>query len=115
MAQFGIPVTITEREIVGAVAEGLAVASKEIMTPAFMDMYLESRMVRDEESIRIFQMMREDMVLDISRYYDFSDGEIWPVFLLSKIKDMTKVVSSLAEVGKQAEAQAEEFFDIFFD
>ncbi len=115
MAQFGIPVTITEREIVGAVAEGLAVASKEIMTPAFMDMYLESRMVRDEESIRIFQMMREDMVLDISRYYDFSDGEIWPVFMLSKIKDTTKVVSTLEEVEKKAEAQAEEFFSIFFD
>lgn len=112
--QFGIPQTITEPEIVGAISQALAVTSQAMFTPVFLDVYLESKLLRDEESVQVIDMMRSDPIVDITRYYDFADGTITPVYLLSNIKDSGSVVSKITEAEQPAKLKAEEFFAIFY-
>ena len=113
--QFGVPQTVAEPEIVGAVIEGLAVTSEYQYAPVFLDVYLESKLLRDEESVRVIDMMRSDPLVDVSRYFDFASGAITPVYLLSDIKDISAVVSQFEKVEGSAQKKAEDFFNVFFD
>ncbi len=113
--QFGIPVTERNMEMTGAVSEALAIYSYEMMTPAFIDIYLEYKIMRDKESTEILQMMMQSVVADVIRYFDFTDNEIKPVWLLNKMDDSGTVVSVIAQIENSAAAKAEEFFAMFFD
>ena len=113
--QFGIPQTVSEPEIAAAVAQGLAVTSQVMYSPVFLDVYLESKLLRDEESVKVIDMMRSDPLVDVSRYFDFADGAITPVNLLSKIKDAGSVVSQCEKTESAAVKKAGKFFDVFFE
>lgn len=113
--QFCIPVTIRNPEMVGAVTEALAIASAEYMTPAFLDVYVENKLLRDEESVQIAQLLMDNICIDVSRYYDFAGGTITPATLLSTIPDPSAVVSTLTSLEKSANKKADKFFEIFFN
>ncbi|MCR5264320.1 MAG: hypothetical protein K6D94_10625 [Clostridiales bacterium] len=112
--QFGVPSTVLDPDIVGAVAEGLAVLSKAEMAPAYIDVYVQEKLLRDEESKRVALLLMEESVIDVTRYYDFADGSITPVDLLSNVKDSGSVVSSFTKVQDKAVKKAEEFFSVFY-
>jgi len=111
---FGIPITIQEPDIVGAVLEGLAVSSKEMMEPAYLDVYVENKLLRDEESVAVAKLMMESACIDITRYYDFADGTITPAYMMNSIPDSNQVISHLTSVEKSATAKANDFFSAFF-
>ena len=113
--QFGIPITVQSPEIVGAVAEGLAVGSKVEMAPAYIDIYVQEKLLRDEESKQVAQLLMEEAIIDVTRYYDFAGGSMTPVYLLSKVKDSGSVVSEFTKVQGKAVKQAQEFFAVFTD
>ena len=113
--QFSIPVTIGNPEKVGAVTEALAIVSEQEMKPAFLEVYVENKLLRDEESVRIAEMMMDNICMDVSRYYDFANGMITPVYLLNSIPDPTAVVSKLTSLEKSSNKMAGKFFEIFFD
>ena len=94
---------------------GLAAASKVIMEPATLDVYVETKLLRDDESVQVLQMMQNDPLIDITRYYDFANGAITPVFLLSSAKDANNIMSNLEKTATAAEKKAEKFFSIFFE
>ena len=112
--QFGVPSTVLDPDIVGAVAEGLAVLSKAEMAPAYIDVYVQEKLLRDEESKRVALLLMEESVIDVTRYYDFADGSITPVYLLSNVKDSGSVVSSFTKVQDKAVKKAEQFFSVFY-
>jgi len=112
---FGVIVTAQDLEIVGAVAEGLAVTSKEMMEPAYLDVYVENKLLRDEESVEVAKLMMESACIDFTRYFDFANGAITPVSMMNNIKDPGAVVSHLTSVESKAVSMAEEFFAIFFE
>lgn len=112
---FGVVVTAQDLEIVGAVAEGLAVTSKEMMEPAYLDVYVENKLLRDEESVEVAKLMMESACIDFTRYFDFANGAITPVSMMNNIKDPGAVVSHLTSVESKAVSMAEEFFAIFFE
>ena len=112
---FGVPVTVTNIDKVGAVTEALSVISSEKMVPVYLDVYMERKILRDKESAEIMQMMMENVCIDVSRYYDFAGGAITPVKLLSSIKDPSAVVSTLKSIEEKNTAKAEDFFKVFFE
>lgn len=115
MNQFGIPSSIQNPEIVSQVIMGLAAASKVIMEPATLDVYVETKLLRDDESVQVLQMMQNDPLIDITRYFDFANGAITPVYLLSSAKDANNIMSNLEKKATAAEKKAEKFFSIFFE
>lgn len=112
---FCVPLTVQDTEKVGAVTEALAIVSAEKMTPAFLDVYVENKFLRDPESVEVARLLMDNVCIDITRYYDFAKGTITPYILLSNIKDAGTVVSHLASLTGAATAQAEEFFSVFYD
>jgi len=111
--QFGVPTTIGNPEMTGAVLEALSYLSEKDMTPAFLETYIENKFLRDEESIEVMKILLANPVTDIVRYYNFA--EISPVNLLATIKDAGQVFSTIATVENSAADAAEEFFGIFFE
>ncbi len=112
---FGVPVTVTKLDKIGAVTEALSIISAEKMLPAYLDVYVERKVLRDKESVEVMRMMMESVFVDVSRYYDFAGGAITPVKLLSSIKDPSAIVSTLQSIEAQNTAKAEEFFKVFFE
>jgi len=112
---FGVPVTVTKTDKVGAVTEALSILSAEKMLPAYLDVYVERKVLRDKESVEVMRMMMENVFVDVSRYYDFAGGAITPVKLLGSIKNSSAVVSHLKSVESKTTAKAEDFFKVFFE
>lgn len=112
--QFGIPATIKDPEKVGAVVEALSIYYMEEMQPAFLDIYVETKLLRDEESIEVARiLMNCKPALDITRYYKCFDS-ISATTLMGKIKNSGEIVSKLAAEEPAAAAKGEEFFSLFF-
>ncbi|MCR5262876.1 MAG: hypothetical protein K6D94_03305 [Clostridiales bacterium] len=112
--QFAVPVSVQNPDIVINVAEGLAVLSKQDMTPAFRDVYVQQKLLRDEGSQEIALLLMDQCAIDPTRYYDFAAGAITPVTLLSKVKNSNEVVSKFTSIEEKAQAKAADFFSVFF-
>lgn len=113
--QFGVPATMQNTEMTGAVLEAFAYLSEQLLKPAYLEVYHENKILRDAESAEVALLLMDSTCMDITRYYDFADGKITPVYMLSSIKDPSAVVSTLASVEAGAMKQADEFFSIFFE
>ncbi len=112
--QFAVPVTVSRPDIVAYVLEGLAVISREEMAPAYTDVYVQEKLLRDKESKQVCRLLMEDSIIDPSRYYDFAGGKITPVYLLGNVKNPDEVVSKFTSVEQKAQGKAEDFFSVFF-
>ena len=113
--QFAVPVTVSRPDIVAYVLEGLAVISKEEMAPAYTNVYVQEKLLRDDESKQVCSLLMEESIIDPSRYYDFAGGKITPVYLLGNVKNPDEVVSKFTSVEQKAQGKASDFFSVFFD
>lgn len=112
---FGVPASATRTDMIGAVIEALSIISEEKMVPAYLDVYMERKILRDKESVEIMQMMMKNVSIDVTRYYDFAGGVITPRYLVSKITDPSAVVSYLQSIEASSTAKANDFFKVFFE
>ncbi|NLZ37668.1 MAG: extracellular solute-binding protein [Clostridiales bacterium] len=112
---FAIPVTIQDTELTGATLEALAYLSEQILKPAYLEIYHENKILRDQKSAEVALLLMDSVCIDITRYYDFANGKITPVYMLLEIKDPSAVASTLASFEESAMVKAEEFFAVFFD
>ena len=112
---FAVPVTIQDTELTGATLEALAYLSEQILKPAYIEIYHENKILRDQKSAEVALLLMDSICTDITRYYDFANGKISPVYMLLEIKDPSTVVSTLASIEESAMVKAEKFFSVFFD
>lgn len=68
----GVPSNIKDPERTSAIAEAMAYQSYKLLRPAFFDIVLENKAVRDENSYKILQMMQENKVFDFGFNFDTS-------------------------------------------
>ena len=66
----GVPSNVPNPERTGVIAEALAYQSYKEIRPAFFDIVLENKSVRDENSYRVLQMMHENKVFDFGFNFD---------------------------------------------
>ncbi len=66
----GVPTNVPDPERTGAIAEALAYYSYEYIRPAFFDIVLENKAVREENAYRVLQMMHENKVFDFGFNFD---------------------------------------------
>lgn len=66
----GIPISVKNVEVVGAVIEAMSESSNKYLFPAFVESYIEGRVLRDEESVEIYRMMHKAMTYDPARILD---------------------------------------------
>lgn len=60
----GVPTNAPDPERTSVIAEALAYYSYEFIRPAFFDIVLENKAVREESAYRVLQMMHENKVFD---------------------------------------------------
>ncbi len=66
----GVPSNAPDPARTGVIAEALAYYSYREIRPAFFDIVLENKAVRDENSYRVLQMMHENKVFDFGFNFD---------------------------------------------
>ena len=66
----GVPSNVPDPTRTGVIAEALAYYSYREIRPAFFDIVLENKAVRDENSYRVLQMMHENKVFDFGFNFD---------------------------------------------
>lgn len=72
-----VPVSCTDPAFVGAMLEGMAALSYDMITPDLIDVLASTKNVRDEESSEIVQMIIRNRNFDTARMHDISiDGYV---------------------------------------
>lgn len=64
-----IPITNTDSEKVGFVLEAMAAESKNGLTPAYFEVCLTDKYVRDEDSVEMLEMVLSSAVLDLGEVF----------------------------------------------
>ena len=65
-----VPNSITDPERTGLVMEALAIASNQYVADAFVEQYIENKILRDEDSQKIYRLMRSLQTYDLSYNID---------------------------------------------
>lgn len=107
-----VPSTAENTEPIGAVTEALYSSAYRNLYPVYTEVYINQKILRDEESASVFNMMREpqNLFFDYTYYLDFSGGTITYFSYISKIKN-NDIVSSLEKIRPKTEEAAQKFFD----
>lgn len=67
-----VPMSIVETERVGVILEALAAKSMQLLRPAYYDIALNGKYLRDEESIEMLDIIIDERVYDLGLAYGFS-------------------------------------------
>jgi len=88
-----VPRTITNPELVGAVIESMSAESYNHILPEYLNMALEQKGVRDEESIEILRDILASRYIDFGYMYDSSSG--WTMKMVEFIKNPGTIASQI--------------------
>ncbi|MCL1794315.1 MAG: extracellular solute-binding protein [Oscillospiraceae bacterium] len=73
-----IPITCTDTERAGNILSAMGYYSKKYITPAYYDITVTNKLMRDEDSIEMMDIILNNRVLDLSYLYNW--GEIGSLF-----------------------------------
>ncbi len=94
----GIPVDTENPERTAMVAEALAYYSYEYVRPAFFDVVLQNKAVRDEDSYNMLTMMHENKVFDFGFNFDgTASGALNSVVVGRKSTDFASYYASIED------------------
>jgi ABC-type glycerol-3-phosphate transport system substrate-binding protein len=83
-----VPITLSDPLRTGTVIEVLSAGSNKYVVDAFIEQYVEGKILRDEDSKNIYRMMREKAICDLSYNVD-------PSGMLGEYKYFSKFVNDL--------------------
>lgn len=89
-----IPATAQNTDMIGAVVEALSAASYLQVTPAYINMALEQKGTRDEDSIEMLRLILGSSVIDFAYLYDCNGG--WVMKLATIVQKKANIVSTIA-------------------
>lgn len=109
----GVPANTADLEQAGTVLEALAYYSYELVRPAFFDVVLENKAVRDADSYEMITLMHEHKTWDFGFNFD-TTGTCYSMMQNVVIgKKSTDFASYYASVEKSITAGFEKFFEDF--
>jgi hypothetical protein len=105
-----VPINKTEEniEFAGAVIEALSAASNKHIADAFVSSYFENKILRDEDSVNIFRLMRRNMTYEPAMYFDTSG-------MVSSMKYYIDIVKSGGNLASQYESEGAKIESAFKD
>jgi len=109
----GVPGAKTDEniEFVGAVIEALSAASNKYIADAFVKSYFENKVLRDEDSVNMYHLIRRTSIYDSSQYFDTTGllGEQLNYYgdIIAKNSNLA---SRYASVGEQIEIAFEKMY-----
>ncbi len=102
---YGIPVTNTKYELMGATLEAMASESYKVVSPAYYEKALKFKYVRDSESGQMIELIREHVTADFAALYSNSISNIVHFFrqqLDAGTENITSVFAKKEKVWNKA-------------
>ena len=114
---YSIPVTNTDLSRTGMIFEVMCGYSTDIIIPALIDVSLNSKFTRDEESAEMLGLIFKSKIYDFAVEYGWG-GIVWQnlyanVYSQLTLKGADKFVSSIEKETAKAEEQMEKFINAF--
>ena len=103
------PVTATNLERTGIITEALAAYSYKYVTPAYYDVALGTKYLRDDESIEMMNLIYDGIVYDFGYIFDAWKGCTWTLPRLMGSKS-TDLASYWASVEKSVNKNYEDLY-----
>ena len=108
-----IPVTSSEIERTGIVLEALTAESYYTLRPAYYDISLKSKLMRDDESGEMLDLIFSTRCYDLGQVYNW--GGIFTMFETEALKKNTDFVSAYEKIVSKAEKEMQKALDNFAD
>ena len=83
-----VPITLSDPSRTGTIVEALSAGSNKYVVDAFIEQYVEGKVLRDEDSKNVYRLMREKAICDLSYNVD-------PSGTLGEYKYFSKFVNDL--------------------
>ncbi len=68
---FSLPITCADPERSGIIIEAFSARSMQIVLPAYYDITLEGKYMRDNDSLEMLEIIFDSVIYDIGRYYNW--------------------------------------------
>ena len=108
-----VPITATDINRTGAIVEALSAGSQKYVEEAFVQSYFEGKILRDEDSVKIYRMMRDRATYVISHNIDPADKLASFKFYVALLNDETLGAASYwASIKDSVEAAYKNLYDI---
>ena len=107
-----IPTTISDPDCVGATIEALFSASERYLEPAYLEKFVENKVLRDEESVEMYRLMLDTASYDFTRYIS-PNASVQNFGLIGTL--VTKKSTDIASAWAKVESKVKKDFDAFYD
>ena len=108
-----VPKTVRDPELTGAMIESMSAFAKDSVLPAYVDVSLQTKIARDEESVEMMQIVLDSRVMDFGYLYCGWDGWTWQ--LAGLFADPGQYASVMAKVQKIQTKTYERVIKMFMD
>jgi len=109
----GIPLVLADAKKTGLVTEALAIESYNYVYPAIYETIFEDKLLRDEESKVMFDLLMSGLEIDFGRTFKQADYvDLFGNLLVKKSRDLA---SSAAKLEKAAEKHFQKIIDVYFE
>lgn len=105
--------TIRDPELTGALIESMSAYATGSVLPAYVDVSLQTKIARDEESVEMMQIVLDSRVMDFGYLYCGWDGWTWQ--LANLFADPGTYSSTIAKVQKVQTKTYERIIKMFAD
>jgi hypothetical protein len=100
---FVIPITNTDLERTGVIVEALAAESSKTLIPAYINVALEGKYLRDEESMPMVELILDSRAYDLSNAYNWNNlGNIINDAMISNNSNIASLYAKHSEKTKNA-------------
>jgi len=108
---FAVPGSVGNPEMVGAALETLSQMCYSELAPAYIDIYVNEKELRDEQSVSIMQMIMNNRIMpEMAYYYQYDDNALL-LESMNQIDSSGEIVSFLTKTQTRAEKLAQKFFE----
>ena len=108
-----VPITCRDPELTGAMIESMSAYSTNSVIPAYVDVSLQTKIARDEESVEMMQIVLDSRVMDFGYLYCGWNGWTWQ--LSNLFADPGNYASVLAKNTKVLTKTYEKIIKMFAD
>lgn len=111
-----IPVTISDDAFVGATIEALFSASERHLVPAYLNKFVDHKILRDEGSVEMYRLLLETASYDLTRYISPNNNVQNLKLILSLLKKKsTDIASEWAKIEQKVKSDFETFYSEYSD
>ena len=106
-----IPVGVKNTEMSGFISEALAAKSMYTLTPAYYETTLSDKVSRDEDSIKMLDIILDSVVFDFGNIYDV--GGVNSIFGNITKTGQNNFASAYASIEVKAQARIDELLELY--